>query len=128
MSPTANWSYPTAIRFGAGRIKELAEACSACGITKPLLITDKGLAGLPITTATLNLMEEAGLGRGLFSEVDPNPTEHNLAAGIAAYQAGGHNGVISATGGPGPTPQPSPQSSQFPPRRAPDRKWAVRAC
>ncbi|WP_413205521.1 iron-containing alcohol dehydrogenase [Rhodospirillum sp. A1_3_36] len=101
MSPTANWSYPTAIRFGAGRIKELAEACSACGTKKPLLITDKGLANLPITTATLDLMEEAGLGRGLFSEVDPNPTEHNLAAGIAVYQAGGHDGVIAFGGGSG---------------------------
>ena len=29
MSPTANWNYPTAIRFGAGRINELAEACES---------------------------------------------------------------------------------------------------
>ena len=48
-APTANWSYPTAIRFGAGRIKELAEACRAAGITRPLLVTDAGLAKLPIT-------------------------------------------------------------------------------
>ena len=48
-APTANWSYPTAIRFGAGRIKELAEACRAAGIARPLLVTDAGLAKLPIT-------------------------------------------------------------------------------
>jgi alcohol dehydrogenase class IV len=101
MSPTANWSYPTAIRFGAGRIKELPEACAAVGITKPLLVTDKGLASLPITAATLDILEAAGLGRGLFSEVDPNPTEHNLAAGLAAYKAGGHDGVIAFGGGSG---------------------------
>jgi alcohol dehydrogenase len=51
MSPRANWSYPTAIRFGAGRISELAEACQAAGIKKPLLVTDRGLASLPITTS-----------------------------------------------------------------------------
>ena len=48
-APTANWSYPTAIRFGAGRIEELADACRAAGITRPLLVTDPGLAKLPIT-------------------------------------------------------------------------------
>jgi alcohol dehydrogenase class IV len=101
MSLVGNWSYPTAIKFGAGRIKELPEACAAAGIKRPLLVTDKGLAGLPITSATLDIMEQAGLGRGLFSEVDPNPNENNLDAGVAAYRAGGHDGVIAFGGGSG---------------------------
>ena len=53
--PTANWSYPTAIRFGAGRIKELADACRAAGIARPLLVTDAGLAKLG-PSETLDLM------------------------------------------------------------------------
>ena len=101
MTLRANWSYPTAIRFGAGRIAELAEACAAAGIKKPLLVTDKGLASLPITAAALDLMDAAGLGRAMFAEVDPNPTEINLAAGVAAYKAGGHDGVIAFGGGSG---------------------------
>ncbi len=101
MSLRANWSYPTAIRFGAGRISEIAEACAAAGIARPLLVTDKGLAGLPITRATLDLMEAAGLGRAMFSDVDPNPTEHNVEAGVAAYREGGHDGVIAFGGGSG---------------------------
>jgi alcohol dehydrogenase class IV len=101
MTLRANWSYPTAIRFGAGRISELAEACAAAGIRKPLLVTDKGLASLPITTATLDLMQAAGLGRAIFADVDPNPTEINLNAGVAAYKAGGHDGVIAFGGGSG---------------------------
>ncbi|WP_341211133.1 iron-containing alcohol dehydrogenase [uncultured Limimaricola sp.] len=101
MSLRANWSYPTAIRFGAGRISEIAEACAAAGIKRPLLVTDKGLAGLPITAATLDLMEAAGLGRAMFSEVDPNPTEHNVEAGVTAYREGGHDGVIAFGGGSG---------------------------
>ena len=99
MSLRANWSYPTAIKFGAGRITELAEHCKAVGISRPLLVTDKALAGLPITAQALDILEAAGLGRAVFSEVDPNPNEHNMAAGIAVYKAGGHDGVICFGGG-----------------------------
>ena len=101
MTLTANWSYPTAIRFGAGRISEIAEACAAAGIRKPLLITDRGLAGMAITTRTLDLMEAAGLGRAMFAEVDPNPNEKNAEAGVQAFREGGHDGVIAFGGGSG---------------------------
>lgn len=101
MTPTANWSYPTAIRFGAGRISELAETCRAAGISRPLLVTDKGLASLPITRTALDVIDSGGLGRAMFSEVDPNPTEINMAAGVDAYQNGGHDGVIAFGGGSG---------------------------
>jgi alcohol dehydrogenase class IV len=101
MSLTANWSYPTAIRFGAGRIAELPEACIAAGIGKPLLVTDRGLAQLPITRQALDILDAAGLGRALFSEVDPNPNEKNLAAGLAVYREGGHDGVVAFGGGSG---------------------------
>jgi alcohol dehydrogenase class IV len=101
MNLVGNWSYPTAVKFGAGRIKELPAACAQAGIKKPLLVTDKGLAGLPITKATLDILDAAGLGRAMFSDVDPNPNEINLAAGVAAYQAGGHDGVIAFGGGSG---------------------------
>ncbi len=94
-----NWNYPTPIRFGAGRISELADACSSVGMKKPLLVTDKGLAGLPITSDTLDLMEQAGLGRALFSDVDPNPSEINAEAGLKQYREGGHDGVIAFGGG-----------------------------
>ncbi len=99
MTPRANWSYPTAIKFGAGRISELPAHCVALGLKRPLLVTDRALAGLPITAAALDLLEAAGLGRGLFGEVDPNPNEMNLAAGLATYKAGGHDGVVAFGGG-----------------------------
>ncbi|MBK0325846.1 iron-containing alcohol dehydrogenase [Rhodobacteraceae bacterium F11138] len=101
MTLTANWSYPTAIRFGAGRISELAEACTAAHITRPLLVTDKGLANLPITRTALDILDSAGLGRAMFFEVDPNPTELNLAAGVEMFRNGGHDGVIAFGGGSG---------------------------
>lgn len=101
MSAIANWSYPTAVRFGAGRVAELAETCAAAGIWNPLLVTDKGLAGLEITASTLDLLDAAGLGRAVFCDVDPNPNEANLAAGIAAFKDGGHDGVVAFGGGSG---------------------------
>ena len=97
--PNRNWSYPTAIKFGVGRVAELAEHCRAAGVQKPLFVTDKALASLPITAAALDGLAAAGLGRASFSEVDPNPNEANMAAGIAAYLAGGHDGVICFGGG-----------------------------
>jgi len=101
MSLVGNWSYPTAIKFGAGRITELPDACAQAGITKPLLVTDRGLASLPVTAQTLDVMEAAGLGRAVFADVDPNPNETNLSAGVASYNAGGHDGVIAFGGGSG---------------------------
>ncbi len=96
-----NWGYPTPIKFGAGRISELAEACKTIGMKNPLLVTDKGLANLPITQNALDILDGAGLGRSMFSEVDPNPNEKNLEAGVKAYQEGGHDGVIAFGGGSG---------------------------
>ncbi len=101
MTPTANWNYPTPIKFGVGRIKELAEHCRANGIERPLLVTDKGLANAPITLAALQLLKDAGLGAALFSDLKPNPIEANLQAGLLAYHAGNHDGVVAFGGGSG---------------------------
>ncbi|MFZ0097596.1 MAG: iron-containing alcohol dehydrogenase [Gemmobacter sp.] len=97
--PNRNWSYPTAIKFGVGRISELAGHCMASGITNPLLVTDRALAALPITAEAVAVLKAAGLGDAVFSEVDPNPNEINMAEGIKAYLAGGHDGVVAFGGG-----------------------------
>jgi len=101
MSLVGNWSYPTTIKFGAGRIRELPEACAMLNMRNPLLVTDKGLADLPITEATLDVLRAAGFEPGKFTDVDPNPTEKNLEAGLTAYHAGEHDGVIAFGGGSG---------------------------
>ena len=101
MNITANWSYPTRVLFGPGRIAELAAACAEAGIARPLLVTDRGLKGMAITERALDLLEEAGLGRAIFSDVDPNPTDRNLEDGLRAYREGGHDGVVAFGGGSG---------------------------
>jgi alcohol dehydrogenase class IV len=101
MSITANWSYRTAVKFGAGRIKELADHCKAVGMKRPLLVTDRGLAPMPITQNALDILDAAGLGRAIFADVDPNPNEKNLEAGVKAFKDGGHDGVVAFGGGSG---------------------------
>ncbi|QKK29975.1 iron-containing alcohol dehydrogenase [Rhizobium indicum] len=98
---TANWSYPTSVKLGRGRIKELADACKSLGIKKPLLVTDRGLASMAITRNALDILEDAGLGRAIFADVDPNPNEKNLKAGVRAFKDGGHDGVVAFGGGSG---------------------------
>jgi alcohol dehydrogenase class IV len=97
----ANWSYPTAIRFGAGRISELADACKTAGLKQPLLVTDAGLAKLDITAQALDIMREGGLTPGIFSDVRPNPVETNLTRGVHVFKAGEHDGVVAFGGGSG---------------------------
>jgi alcohol dehydrogenase len=99
--PNRNINFPTAIKFGAGRIKELAELCKANGIKRPLFVTDPGLAQMPMVKTILDDLKSAGLGVALFSDVRPNPVEANIHAGIKAYRAGQHDGVIAFGGGSG---------------------------
>ncbi len=99
MSLTANWNYPTSIRAGAGRIAELPELCRSMGMQNPLLITDPGLAALPMVEQTLDRLDAAGLGRSLFSDIKANPTGENVDAGVEACRAGRHDGIIAFGGG-----------------------------
>ncbi len=101
MTLTATWSYPTRVLFGPGRIRELGAACAEACIRRPLLVTDRGLASMGITQGGLDILEDAGLGRAMFADVDPNPTDRNLEAGIRAFREGGHDGVVAFGGGSG---------------------------
>ena len=97
MQLRGNWNYPTSVRFGAGRISELAEAVQAAGMNNPLFVTDPVLARLPMTQAAAAQL--AGGASAVFSDIKPNPVESNVAQGIAAYRRGGHDGVVAFGGG-----------------------------
>jgi len=97
MQLRGNWNYPTSVRFGVGRISELAEAVQATGMKNPLLVTDPVLARLPMTQAAAAQL--AGGAGALFSDIKPNPVESNVAQGIVAYRRGGHDGVVAFGGG-----------------------------
>jgi alcohol dehydrogenase class IV len=99
MSLKANWNYPTAVRFGAGRIAELAAACESVGIKAPLLVTDPFLAKQPMTAAALSQLQAAGLRAAIFSDIKPNPVESNVYAGLEVLRKGEHDGVVAFGGG-----------------------------
>ncbi|HEY0132224.1 MAG TPA: iron-containing alcohol dehydrogenase [Allosphingosinicella sp.] len=92
--PDANWNFPTAIRFGAGRAAELGEACRGLGVERPLLVTDPALAKLPMMESALS-----AAGARLFCDLHANPVGSDVEAGLAAYRDGGHDGVVAMGGG-----------------------------
>jgi alcohol dehydrogenase class IV len=96
---SGNWNYPTSIRFGAGRVRELADACRQLGMRRPLLVTDPGLAALPMLGNAVELCRAAGLGCEVFSKVRGNPVEANVSEGVEAYREGRHDGVVAFGGG-----------------------------
>mgnify|MGYP002148804567 CR=1 FL=1 len=94
-----NWNYPTSVKFGVGRIKELPDHCKALGLKRPLLVTDPGLAGLPMIKDAIAANAAAGIPTGLFSEVQGNPVGKNVEDGLKVYRDGKHDGVIAFGGG-----------------------------
>jgi alcohol dehydrogenase class IV len=94
-----NWSYPTQVRFGLGRISELADCCRELGLRRPLFVTDPSLAKLPAFLAAKAALDVSGLASGLFSEVRANPVLKNVETGVRALREGRHDGVIAFGGG-----------------------------
>ncbi len=95
----SKWNDPTTVRFGDGRISELAEACLSSGIKNPLFVTDPGLAKMPIVSQALKVLSDNGVKYGLFHDVQPNPVAANVEAGIKVVRKGKHDGVIAFGGG-----------------------------
>lgn len=91
----SNFSFPTAILFGPGAVNRLPEALSKRGMSRPLLVTDAGLARTPVFDRVMRLAP----GAVVFSDVEPNPTERNVLEGVASYQQNRCNGIIGLGGG-----------------------------
>jgi alcohol dehydrogenase class IV len=94
-----NWSIPTSVRFGAGRIAELGEAVKSVGMAKPLLVTDAHLAAMPLIDRARQSLAAAGVAVAVFADVKANPVAANIEAGVAVLRAGRHDGVIACGGG-----------------------------
>lgn len=97
--PARTWSWPTQVRFGAGRIAELPEAMRGLGAQRPLFVTDAGLVALEPVARALAALRSAGMDHAVFSDVQPNPTGAAVEAGVEAFRAGGHDAVIAFGGG-----------------------------
>jgi alcohol dehydrogenase class IV len=90
-----NWNFPTTIWAGPGRIAELPAACQRAGIERPLVVTDQGLINSPMVRDA----SAAIGGVAVFGGVQGNPTAAHVEAGLTAYRAGSHDGVVAMGGG-----------------------------
>jgi len=97
----ADWSFPVPIAYGPGRIAEVGERCRRLGSERPLVVTDRGSVDLPFVTATVEALRKAGLAPALFADVNANPTDRNVAAGVAAFRSGDRDAVVAIGGGSG---------------------------
>jgi len=99
MSYSANWNYPTNVKVGAGRVSELSGLCRSMGMSAPLVITDPGLAALPMFQDVVKEINASGLRCGVFSGIKANPTGENVEDGTVYYHENKHDGVIAFGGG-----------------------------
>jgi alcohol dehydrogenase class IV len=97
MPDIERFSFPTTIHFGAGARKLVAPALKAQGIARPLVVTDRGIAALPLLKGLL--ADLAGLDVAVYSEIWGNPVRSQVAGGAAAFRAHRADAVIGVGGG-----------------------------
>jgi len=91
-------NYLTRVQFGFGSLSALQQECDALSITRPLIITDRGVrsAGLiEMVTAQLRAVSE----EQIFDKTPPNPNEATVRKAANLYQAGNYDGLIAVGGG-----------------------------
>jgi alcohol dehydrogenase class IV len=96
-----HWTLPIPIDYGPGARDGLPALCRRHGMTRPLLVTDRGSKALPFVGELLDRMRAAGLAPALHGEIEPNPTDRGIALGAAAFRAHRADGVIALGGGSG---------------------------
>ncbi|WP_306114548.1 MULTISPECIES: iron-containing alcohol dehydrogenase [unclassified Roseovarius] len=94
-----DWIFPVPIAYGPGRLSEIGTRCRSMGLRNPLIVTDRGSAGLPFIGALKGFLADAGLRCDLFSDISPNPRDDEIGAGRARYRVGGHDAIIAIGGG-----------------------------
>ena len=93
------FSFPTLIHFGAGARALAGPHLHERGLRRPLIVTDKGLAALPLMSELKAGLESAGLAVAVYGGVFGNPTGSQVMNGAAAYKAHDADCVIGVGGG-----------------------------
>lgn len=90
---------PSVIVHGAGALDRLADVMAKIGMSRPLVVTDRGLAAHDLFTAFLRRLDALGVAHGVFSETVPDPDLTAVEMGVRAFRAGDHDGLIGFGGG-----------------------------
>jgi alcohol dehydrogenase class IV len=93
------FNFPTAYRIGAGRIRELGDACAELGIARPLVVTDPGIVELDWFAPLVPALDAAGLEPCLFSAIEANPASTHIEAGVVLAKEHEADGCILIGGG-----------------------------
>ena len=95
----SNWSYPTIVWIGEGRLADLPEACQVAKVNNPLFVTDKDLFTLPMTIKAINNLKKIFKSMSIFSNFLGNPFGKNITEGVELYNKHKCDGVIAFGGG-----------------------------
>lgn len=90
---------PRLIRIGHGAALELAQVLTQLGLSRPLIVTDKGLVALGHVTRITDVLDSAGMAWSLFDAVSPDPTDACVDHGLNAFRAGAFDCIIGFGGG-----------------------------
>ncbi|HEY4186591.1 MAG TPA: iron-containing alcohol dehydrogenase [Polyangia bacterium] len=93
------YNFPTRVHFGSGAVKLLPAALKELGVSRPLIVTDKGLAPLAPVTGTRDLLTQAGLATEVFSGIWGNPVKSQVTAGVAVFAAHRADAIVALGGG-----------------------------
>ena len=91
------FAFPTTIHFGAGARRLVADHLKTAGIRRPLVVTDRGIAALPLLPAFV--ADLPGLEVGVYSDISGNPVRRQVMDGAAAYRAHRADAVVGLGGG-----------------------------
>lgn len=91
------FAFPTPIQFGAGARRQVAAHLREQGLSRPLIVTDRALAQLPVLAEFRTHLD--GLDVAVFDGVFGNPTCSQVMAGAAAFRAHGADCIIGFGGG-----------------------------
>ena len=96
-----DWTFPTSIRYGPGRIKELIEICNKKDIKRPMIVTDKGSKDLNFIDDILSDLKKNNLDPNIFANISPNPKDVEIILGKSEFLNGNHDAIIAIGGGSG---------------------------
>jgi alcohol dehydrogenase class IV len=85
--------------FGVGVLSEVGQAARRQGAAHVLVVSDQGVGEAGWTGEVLGHLAEAGVSAQLWDGLTPNPKDHEVAAGCAAYLAGGCDVLVAVGGG-----------------------------
>lgn len=95
----ASYNYPTRMIFGPGTRAQLGDLLKARGKQRPLIVTDKGIAGLPFVSEMVETLKAGGLEPAVYSDIHGNPDKPQVTGGVEAFRAHNGDSFINLGGG-----------------------------